>query len=144
MPSQDRSDAVTELVRSLGLLYRRLRAAGAAEASELSWTQLTVLSRVGKEGPATTADLARAEGMKPQSMGTVVATLEELGLVARRPHPTDGRQVHLVLTPKGTAAHKRMRDAKHSWLAQAIAELDKHDQATLFAAGAIVRRLVER
>src|ERR1700758_4010114 len=104
MSSPDPSDAVTELARSLGLLHRRLRAAGggvAAEASVLSWTQLAVLSRLGKEGPATTADLARAEGMKPQSMGTVVAALEELGIVERKPHPTDGGQMNIELTAKG-------------------------------------------
>jgi DNA-binding MarR family transcriptional regulator len=81
--------------------------------------------------------------MKPQSMGTTVATLEELGLVERKPHPTDGRQFNIVLTAKGAATRERIRSAKRSWLAQAVGQLDQRERETLFKAGAIIRRLVE-
>jgi len=101
------------------------------------------MARLAKDGPATTADLARAEGMKPQSMGATIAALEEMAMVERKPHPTDRRQVHIELTAKGTAVRKSAKEAKRTWLAQAIAQLDKHDQATLFAAGEIIKRLVE-
>ena len=37
-------------------------------------TESSVLARLSKNGPATTAELARAESVKPQSMGTTVAT----------------------------------------------------------------------
>jgi hypothetical protein len=40
---------------------------------EFSWTQKAVLSRLEKDGPATAADLARAEGVKPQSMALILA-----------------------------------------------------------------------
>ena len=102
-----------------------------------------MLGRLAKEGPATTADLARAESMKPQSMGTTVAALEELGMVERRPHPTDGRQVLIALTAKGAAVRNSAKDAKRTWLVQAIGQLDKKEQETLFAASAIIKRLVE-
>jgi hypothetical protein len=49
----------------------------------------------------------RAEGMKPQLMGTTVAALEEMGMVARTPRSTDGRQMHIELTAKGAAMRKR-------------------------------------
>jgi hypothetical protein len=39
------------------------------------------------------------------------------------------------------ALRKSVRDAKHTWLAQAIANLDKQEQETLFAAGEIIKRL---
>ena len=102
------------------------------------------MGRLAKDGPATTADLARAEGMKPQSMRTTVAALEEMGLVERQPHPTDGRQVNIELTAKGAAVRKSVGDAKRTWLAQAIAQLDEQERETLFAAGKIIRRLVEK
>ena len=133
---------VAELTQSIGLLFRRVRAAAASH--ELSLTESSVLGRLAKDGPATTAELARAEGMKPQSMGTTVAALEEMGLVGRKPHPTDGRQVRIELTEKGAAVRNSARDAKRTWLAQAIAQLSEEEQATLFAAGAILRRLVEK
>ena len=132
---------IVEFIQAIGLLVRRVRAAAASE--ELSLTEAAVLGRLEREGPATTADLARAESMKPQSMGTTVAALEEMGLVERKPHPTDGRQFHIVLTAKGAATREHIRNAKRSWLAGAIAQLDQRDRETLFRAGAIIQRLVE-
>lgn len=142
MPRKPLEPAVAELSHALGLFVRRMRAAAASQG--LSWTETAVLGRLAREGPATTADLARAEGVKPQSMGATVAALEEAGLVERRPHPTDGRQVNIALSAKGVAVRKEVVDAKRSWLAQAIAELDERDQTTLFAAGKIITRLLER
>jgi DNA-binding MarR family transcriptional regulator len=132
--------AVTDFIQAIGLLVRRVRAASASH--ELSLTESMVLGRLEREGSATTADLARAEGIKPQSMGTIIAALEERGMVERKPHPTDGRQVNIELTTKGAAVRKITGDAKRMWLAQAIAQLDEEEQKTLFAAGRIIKRLV--
>jgi DNA-binding MarR family transcriptional regulator len=141
MPRQNLDTAVTDFAQAIGLLVRRARTAAASH--ELSWTESAVMAHLAKDGPATTADLARAEGMKPQSMGTTIAALEEMGMVERRPHPTDGRQIKIVLTEKGVAVRKSAREAKRTWLAQAIARLDEPERETLFAAGEIIRRLVE-
>jgi len=134
--------SVIDFTQSIGLLVRRVRAAAALH--ELSLTEAAVMARLDKDGPATTADLARAEGMKPQSMGTTIAALEEMHMVERKPHPTDGRQVNITLTAKGAAVRKSTRDAKRTWLAQAIAQLDEQERETLFRAGAIITRLVEK
>ena len=48
-----------------------------------------------------------------------------MGLVERKPHPTDGRQVNIELTAKGAAVRNSASDAKRTWLAQAIAQLDE-------------------
>ena len=133
--------AVNEFTQTIGLLVRRVRAAAASH--ELSLTESAVMARLAKDGPATTANLARAEGMKPQSMGATVAALEELGMVERRPHPTDGRQVNIELTAKGAEVRQRARDAKRTWLLQAVSRLDAREQETLFAAARIMKRLAE-
>jgi DNA-binding MarR family transcriptional regulator len=133
--------AVVDFTRAIGLLVRRVRAAAASH--ELSLTESAVMARLANDGPATTADLARAEGMKPQSMGTTIAALEEMGMVERKPHPTDGRQVNIVLTAKGAAVRKSAKNAKHTWLAQAVAQLDEQERVTLFKAAEIIRRLAE-
>ena len=142
MPRKTSDLAVLDFTQAIGVLVRRVRAAAAS--NELSLTESAVMARLAKEGPATTADLARAEGMKPQSMGTTIAALEEMGMVERKPHPTDGRQVNIELTAKGVAVRKSAKDAKLTWLAQTIAQLDKQDQSTLFAAGDIIKRLAEK
>jgi DNA-binding MarR family transcriptional regulator len=133
--------AVLDLTQAIGVLVRRVRAAAASH--EFSLTESAVMARLAS-GPATTADLARAEGMKPQSMGTTIAALEEMGMVERKPHQTDGRQVNIALSAKGAAVRKSAKDAKQTWLAQAIAQLDKQEQATLFSAGEIIKRLAEK
>jgi DNA-binding MarR family transcriptional regulator len=131
-----------ELTRAIGMLVRRMRAEG--RAHELSPSESAVLARLDREGPATTADLARAEGVKPQSMGATVAVLVKSGMVARRPHPTDGRQRLIALTAKGTAVRKSMKDARHTWLAKAVSRLEKRERETLFRAGEILRRMAEQ
>ncbi len=129
-------------MQAVSLLVRRVRAAAASH--ELSMTESAVLKRLANDGPATTADLARAESMKPQSMGTTIASLEERGLIERKPHPSDGRQVNIQLSAKGAAVRKSAGDAKRTWLAQAITQLDEQERDTLFKAGEIIKRLVEK
>lgn len=134
---------VEDLVLALGLLVRRIRTDAPPELRDFSWTQKAVLSRLERDGPATTADLARAEGVKPQSMGTALASLEEMGLIERHAHPTDGRQMYIKLTARGVALRKSIKEAKHAWLSQALAKLDEQEQATLFKAGEIIKRMAE-
>jgi len=133
--------AVAELSLAIGQLVRRLRAE--ANPGELSWSQMTTLARLDRVGWMTTADLARAEHVKPQSMGTTLADLEQAGLVQRRPHPTDGRQVLFGLTLEGTEARRQRHLAKREWLLAAMAKLDPDEQRSLIAAAALLKRLAE-
>jgi DNA-binding MarR family transcriptional regulator len=141
MPRKPLELAVSDFIQALGLMVRRVRAAAASH--ELSLSESAVLARLAREGPTTTADLARGEGVKPQSMGATVASLEEMGLVERKPHATDGRQLNVELTAKGLAVRESTRAAKRTWLAQAVSELNEDERETLFRAGEIIRRLAE-
>jgi DNA-binding MarR family transcriptional regulator len=142
VPRRNLEAAVAELTQSIGLLVRRVRAAAASH--ELSLSESSVMGRLATDGAATTAELARAESVKPQSMGATIAALEERGLVERKPHPTDGRQMNIHLTAKGAAVRKSIREAKRTWLAQAITQLDEEEQEILFQAGDIIKHLVEK
>jgi DNA-binding MarR family transcriptional regulator len=142
MPTKSLESSAIELTQSIGLLVRRVRAAAASH--ELSLTESAVLRRLDADGPATTADLARAESVKPQSMGATVAALEERDLVERKPHATDGRQFNIHITAKGRALRASVRESKRTWIAQAISRLDDRDRETLFKAGEIIRRLAEK
>lgn len=142
MARKNFDDSVSDFAHAIGLLLRRVRAASASH--QLSWTEATVMGRLAKHGPATTAELARSESVKPQSMGATVASLEEGGFVERKPHPTDGRQVNIALTAKGMAVRSSAKDARRTWLAQAISELDERDRDVLFKASEIIQRLAEK
>jgi DNA-binding MarR family transcriptional regulator len=133
--------AVTELSLAIGQLMRRLRAE--VNPGELTWSQLATLARLERVGAMTTADLARSEHVKPQSMGTTLADLEQEGLVQRRPHPTDGRQVLFALTSEGMEARRQRNIAKREWLMAAAAKLDPAEQQSLISAAALIKRLAE-
>jgi len=133
--------AVTELSLAIGQVLRRLRTESNPDG--LTWSQTVALSRLKKAGPMTTADLARAESVKPQSMGATLAELEREGLVKRHPHPTDGRQVLFALTAEGVEARRKRSAAKQKWLLAAIAKLDPAEQQTLMSAVALIKRLGE-
>jgi DNA-binding MarR family transcriptional regulator len=133
--------AVAELLRATGQLLRRLRTE--SNPSELTWSQVAILARLDEIGWMTTADLARAESVKPQSMGATLAVLELDGLVQRRPHPTDGRQVLFALTEDGIAIRRRNSALKREWLSSAIAKLGPAEQKTLISAAALIKSLSE-
>ncbi len=139
-PSTQEADAA-ELMHAVGALLRRVRAEAGSEG--LSWSQAAAMGRLDRTGPMTTADLARAEMVKPQSMGSLLAELEQDGLVERQPHPTDGRQILFSLTPAGVQARRQRQAAKLAWLAGAIERLDAAEQRTLVDAIGIVKRLGE-
>jgi DNA-binding MarR family transcriptional regulator len=132
-------EAVTNLLLVTGQLTRRLRAE--TNSRELTWSQVAVMARLDGAGPMTTADLARLESVKPQSMGGTLACMEEEGLVERYSHPTDGRQILFRLTTEGLKARQEVRIAKEEWLLRAMARLNPAEQRMLIAAIALIRRL---
>ena len=135
--------AAADLALALGSLVRRIRAAAPSEMRDLTWTQKSVLVRLDKDGACTAADLARVEGVKAQSMGTAIAELEKMGLVERKAHPTDGRQMNIALTTKGKTIRRNTQSAKQAWLTEAVEKLEKKEQETLFAAGEVIKKLVD-
>ncbi|MFJ9614850.1 MarR family winged helix-turn-helix transcriptional regulator [Streptomyces noursei] len=142
MPDKDQERLAADLGATVSLLMRRLRAA--SPQGELTPTQRAVLARVDADGPATIAGLARAELVRPQSMRMIVGVLEERGILARSPHPTDGRQVVFSLTDEGHRVLRDVRAAKNNWLAVALADrLTADEQRTLAEATALIRRLTE-
>ncbi|WP_196319683.1 MarR family winged helix-turn-helix transcriptional regulator [Burkholderia cepacia] len=128
-----------DLTLAVGQLIRRLRSE--VESEGFGMSQTSALARLEQQGPMTTADLARAEAMKPQSMKAILASLEEEGLVEREPHPTDGRQILFMLTAAGLDARRKRSAAKHKWLGAAIQKLDPEDIDTLAAAIPLIRRI---
>lgn len=126
----------------LGRLRRKLREQ--AQPGEFATSQLAILGRLERDGPATVTTLAKSERMRPQSLGALVAPLRAAGFVTRTPHPTDGRQVLLRVTPKCRAWIKARRAAREDWLYGSMrARLSPAEQRTLAAAVELLQRLVQ-
>ena len=128
-------------MQAVGVLLRRVR--GEAGSVGLGWSLAAVLGRLDRTGAMTTAELARAEMVKPQSMGSFLAELEQEGLVRRDPHPTDGRQILFSLTEAGVEARRRRQAAKLAWLTLAIDRFSADERRTLADAIALIQRLGE-
>ncbi len=123
----------------LGQLTRRLRA-----EHSFSLTQGSVLGRLDREGPLSTVELAAAERVRPQSMGQTLAELEGQGLIARRPHETDGRRTLIELTEDGRRVLAEDRRRRVGWLAEGIdGELTQSEQEILARAVPLLARLAE-
>ena len=123
-------------------LKLRLREHGGQ--NDLTPSQISVVLRLEKDGPATVSSLARTEGMRPQSMSAVVTPLQESGLVRGAPDPSDGRQTLMSLTPKCLKLLQEGRAARQDWLTTRISQkLSVQEQEKLQVALALLTRLVE-
>jgi DNA-binding MarR family transcriptional regulator len=116
--ASDLDRAAGELSASLGLLVRRLRQVHVD--GELTLSQTSVLVRLERDGPATPGVLAAGEQITPQSMGAILAALEERGLVSRSGDPSDGRRVVMSVTEAGRESLQGVRHEKAQRLARAI------------------------
>lgn len=142
-PDAARASALAAELRVLiGKLKRRLREQ--TELGDLTWSQVSVLGRLERDGPATVTTLARGEGMRPQSMGAIVSALEAAGLVSGAPDPKDGRQTILSLTAACREWIKAGRAAREDWLCRAIqTTLAPAEQEELARGVELLKRIVE-
>ena len=139
-----------ELARTLAAeiraVYRKLklRVREHGGGNDLTPSQASVLLRLEKDGSATVSSLARAEGMRPQSMSAIVTPLQESGLVSGAPDPSDGRQTLMSLTPRCLKWLQESRAARQDWLTTTISrKLSVHEQEQLQAALELLTRLAE-
>ena len=133
------ADDIRDLV---GRLRRRLAAEMAP--GQPSLTESGILSTLQRVGPMTQSELARAHGMKPQTLGAVVADLEELGYVSRHRRRHDRRSIEVGLTAAGHRVVAEFRATRNAWLARALANhTTPSERAALAEAVAVLNRLLE-
>lgn len=120
-------------------LARRLRVERAS--NDLTLSQISVLGVLRHRGPQTPGELAAAENVKPPSMTRLVAGLEAAGLVTRRPHDTDGRQVVVELTPAALDVLDSDRERRNQWLSSRFADLTDDELALLDRVAPLLERI---
>ncbi|WP_263357066.1 MarR family winged helix-turn-helix transcriptional regulator [Acidicapsa ligni] len=136
------SALAAELRASFGKLKRKLREQGGR--SDLKPSHASVVLRLEKDGPAAVSSLARAEGMRPQSMSVIITSLLEAGLVKGSPDPNDGRQTLISLSRKCEKLLQKGRATTQDWLTTTIQnKLSNQEQETLAAAVSLLTRLIE-
>jgi DNA-binding MarR family transcriptional regulator len=146
MTASEQDAAVRETATRLriGIGAFKRRTSETMSESDLTMPQLTALSRLDRLGPSTTAELARREQITPQAMGATIASLDQRGLVTRRPDAVDGRRMILSLTPAGRTAVGSGRSAVVDRVAVVLTEsFTSEEIATLDAAARLLERLAE-
>jgi DNA-binding MarR family transcriptional regulator len=123
-------DGLTSALRvGVMRLARRIRLERSSE--DLSLNQLAVLGTLLRSGELTLGELAAIERVKPPSITRTVNCLVDAGLVTRRPHATDGRQVMVDLTEQARQVLDEDRRRRDLWLAQRLDELGPADRELL-------------
>jgi len=128
-------DAITRVNRRM----RQTRPVG-----DLTHSQISALQSLDLGGALTPRELAEAERVQPPTLTRIVSRLEELGLVARTPHPSDGRQVILALSPAGRELLEGYRRTRDEWLAQRLSELSAEERDTVARAAEILSRIARK
>lgn len=140
-PTVDRDAVARALFVSMGLLRRRLRASGSP--GELTFPEVAAVARLQRNGPATSAELARLEQISPQSMGATLAGLEERQLVRRSADPSDGRRVVMSITERGRRVVERRRDVRVEQIAAALDGFTEAELECILAATPLIQRLAD-
>jgi DNA-binding MarR family transcriptional regulator len=140
MVEQATAEQLATLLRdSITRLNRRVRQA--RPVGDLTFSQLSALTSLQLAGALTPRELADVERVQPPTMTKIVGKLEERGLVARTPHPTDRRQVILAATEQGRTVYAQFERVRDEWLAQALADLTPEQRGTLEAAAQILQQV---
>ena len=128
---------------AIGMLVRKMRQARLP--GELTLPETWALSRLDRNGPATSSDLARQDRISPQSMGATLAVLEQRGLIERQRDPADGRRVVLSITAAGRQLVNDRRGARSEMIAVALRDgFTAADRDLLLAAAPLLERLAEK
>jgi DNA-binding MarR family transcriptional regulator len=128
--------ALREAITRLNRRVRQARPVG-----DLTFSQLSALTSLQLAGALTPRELADIERVQPPTMTKIVGKLEDRGLVARTPHPTDRRQVILAATERGRAVYAQFEQARNEWLARQLAELAPEERDALGHAAEILRKV---
>jgi DNA-binding MarR family transcriptional regulator len=141
------SDSAARSARDLRVVLSRLRRRirEVATDEDLTPSQESALTLVGKHGAATASALASAEGVRPQSMAATLAALDQHGLIRRSPDPEDGRRQLVTLTEAGRERIEGNRQVRGEWLARAFEDrYTEQERRTILDALALMERLSEQ
>ena len=143
--SADAAKVAHDLRLAVGRLARRLRQLYALRhGDQLSFTELAVLSRLHRDGPASASQLANSERVTTQAVGAAIGALHQRGLIQRTPDPRDRRKTIVSLTDPGLSALTVREQTVLDRMVQAVASgCTPAERRQLAAAAPLLERLAE-
>ena len=146
--SRTRKQLVAQVGAEIGRLIAGARAvtnrAAVADAADLPWlrpaTCSTSRASCAQAGPRAPPRSPSGSTWDKGALSRLLSDLEAAGLVAKRPHPEDGRASAVALTPAG---EKRLAGVLADKGAELTDRLARFDEGELAALASLLRRLNE-
>jgi DNA-binding MarR family transcriptional regulator len=131
-----------DLKVAIGRLVRRMRQGH--EPGDLTLSEILVLSRLDRHGPATPGALADGERVRPQAMGATLSVLEHRSLVERAADPGDGRRVLMSVNANGRRILRDRRSHSVQLMTAALTErFTPDEQRRLIAIIPLLERMAD-
>ena len=137
MPDLD-VDRLTTVIEDFNTIFIRL-----PSVRRLNFSALSVLHTLGRRGPLRLTDLLATEQLKQPALTSLVARLEQDGLLQRRPDPADGRASLLSLTRTGRELVRSRHANRVEKLAALVARLTPDERAVLAGSIDVLHRLTD-
>jgi DNA-binding MarR family transcriptional regulator len=131
-------DELTTVIEDFNTLFIRL-----ATVQQLGFSSLSVVHTLSRRGPMRLTALTTTEQLTQPAITSLVSRLERDGLVERRPDPSDGRAVLVVLTEAGAGLVRARHANRVDRLADLIAAMGDEERAAIARSVPALRRVIE-
>jgi DNA-binding MarR family transcriptional regulator len=131
-------DELTTVIEDFNTIFIRL-----PSVRRFSFSTLSVLHTLSRNGPLRLTDLTATEQLKQPAITSLVARLEQDGLVSRRRDPRDGRAVLLSLTREGREVVRSRHADRMAKLSRLVDGLDDQERDMLAGSARVLARLIE-
>ncbi|WP_350278242.1 MarR family transcriptional regulator [Kribbella sp. HUAS MG21] len=131
-------DRLTTVIEDFNTLFIRL-----PSVQRFNFSTLSVLHTLNRNGPLRLTALLATEQLKQPALTSLVAKLEQDGLVRREPDPTDGRASLLSLTDAGQEIVRSRHAHRVTKLAALVDRLTPDERAVLAGSIDVLHRITE-
>ena len=131
-------DELTTVIEDFNTIFIRL-----PSVRRLSFSTLSVLHTLARNGPLRLTDLTATEQLKQPAITNLVARLERDGLMSRRRDPHDGRVVLLSLTREGRQVVRSRHADRLAKLSRLVDGLNDQERDVLAGSARVLVRLIE-
>lgn len=131
-------ERLTTVIEDFNTIFIRL-----PSVRRFNFSTLSVLHTLARNGPLRLTDLLATEQLKQPALTSLVAKLEEDGLLQRRPDPTDGRAMLLSLTRTGRQVVRSRHTNRVTKLSRLVDQLTPEERDVLAGSVDVLTRLTE-
>ncbi len=131
-------ETIARLRLAINRIGRRMRVHGGVGPTS---SQVSALATVEKFGPLRIGDLACREGVAAPTMTRVVAALDQLGYLERKPDPDDRRSSQVGISTAGHDLLEALRRDRTAYLANRVAGLTDRQREQLVTALPVLEAL---